>query len=88
MNDNEIKETAAPDDGVVKTTGSRFFALLVSWGIPAVVAAAIVGAVYAALVALGVLALPGCTVTLDVLPSGEQHFDGALVLPQTVNPSK
>lgn len=67
-NDTETKET---------TTGSKLYALLVKLGLPTVAAAAIVGAVYAALVALGVLALPGCRVTLDVLP-GEQHFNGEL----------
>lgn len=88
MNENEINEKGAATPGVAESTGSRFYALLVNLGVPAVVAAAIVGAVYAALVALGVLTLPGCTVKLDVLPGGEQHFDGSLVLPQTVTPTK
>lgn len=84
---NETK-TGTQDDGVVKSTGSKFYALLVQLGIPGVIAAAIIGAVYAALVALGVLSLPGCTVSVDVLPDGGQHFDGALVIPQTINPAK
>lgn len=77
MNDNETKET-----------GSKLYALLIKLGVPAVLAAAIVGAVYAALVALGVLTLPSCTATIDILPDGSHHFDGALVLPQTVTPTK
>lgn len=87
MND-ETKETETATPGVAESTGSKFYTLLVQLGIPAVVAAAIIGAVYAALVALGVLALPSCTATIDLLPDGSQHFDGALVLPQTVNPTK
>lgn len=88
MNTNETNETATDKPAVVESTGSKFYSLLVNLGLNAVVAAAIVGAVYAALVALGVLALPGCTATIDLLPDGEQHFDGSLVLPQTVNPTK
>lgn len=86
-NTNNDKETEATP-GVVESTGSKFYTLLVSWGVPGVIAAAIMGAVYAALVALGVLSLPGCTLSVDVLPDGGQHFDGALVLPQTINPAK
>ena len=87
MNNNETKNDGATP-GVAESSGSKFYAMLVSWGVPTVVAAAIVGAVYAALVALGVLSLPSCTVTLDVLPSGEQHFGGSVVLPSSVTPQK
>ena len=87
MNDNETKKDGATP-GVAESSGGRFYELLVSWGVPGVIAAAVIGAVYAALVALGVLGLPGCTVSVDVLPGGGQHFDGALVLPQTINSAK
>ena len=70
MNDNETKET-----------GSKFYTMLVHLGVPAVAAAAIVGAVYAALVALGVLGLPGCSASIDLLPDGAQHWEGVLALP-------
>ena len=72
-------------------TGSKLYELLKSWGIPTAIAAAIVGALYAALVALGVLSLPSCSFTLDILPNGEQHFDGSLTFPPeppTVTPQK
>lgn len=65
--------------GVVESTGSRFYTLLVQLGIPAALAAAIIGAIYAALVALGVLALPSCRASVDLLP-GEQHFNGELYM--------
>lgn len=86
MNDNDTKSAAAEGSGVTsktestpgvaESTGSKFYTMLVHLGVPAVAAAAIVGAIYAALVALGVLALPGCMMKLDVLPGGEQHFRG------------
>lgn len=60
---------------------SKLYAWLVKLGVPAVVAAAIVGAVYAALVALGVLGLPGCSASIDLLPDGAQHWEGVLALP-------
>lgn len=88
MNNKENQDNEAATPGVAESTGSKFYTLLVSWGVPGVIAAAIIGAVYAALVAAGVLGLPGCTVSVDVLPDGGQHFDGVLVLPQTVNPAK
>lgn len=69
------------DENETKTAGSKLFELLKSWGIPAVWAAAIIGAIYAALVALGVLSLPGCTVTMDIFPDGEQHWEGSVLLP-------
>lgn len=75
MNENTPKTETTP--GVAESTGSKFYAMLVNHGVPAVLAAAILGAIYAALVALGVLTLPSCTVTLDILP-GEQHFNGEL----------
>ena len=87
MTSNDENKTEATP-GIAESTGSKFYTLLTGWGIPAVAAAAIVGTIYAALVALGILTLPGCTLTLDILPDGEQHFDGTLVLPQTVNPAK
>ena len=77
----ETKTEAAP--AVADSTGSKFYSLLVNLGLPAVLAAAIVGAVYAALVAIGVLTLPSCTATVDLLPGGEQHWDGTLVIPAT-----
>ena len=86
--DNKENTEDGATPGVAETTGSKFYALLVQLGIPGVIAAAIIGAVYAALVALGVLSLPGCTVSVDVLPDGGQHFDGSLVIPQTINPAK
>lgn len=80
MNDKENGE-----DGVVKSTGSRFYATLVQLGVPGVVAAAILGAIYAALVALGVLSLPSCSVCVDVLPDGGQRWEGCVALPDSVN---
>lgn len=101
MNENETKNDGATpgvaesnslrgDAATPSQAGSKFYAALVSWGVPAVVAAAIVGAVYAALVALGVLSLPGCTVSVDVLPDGGQHWEGSVTLPApvTANPAK
>lgn len=78
------------DEGVEKSTGSKFYALLVQLGIPGVIATAIIGAVYAALVALGVLTLPGCTFSVDVLPDASQHWEGSFALPEsaTVTPEK
>ena len=86
---DETKTEATP--GVVVSTGGKFFTLLTSWGVPAVVAAAIIGAAYAALVALGVLALPGCTLTLDVLPDESLHLEGVIEqqqFPGMVTPQK
>lgn len=51
MNDND-KNT---EDGVVKTTGSRFYEMLVQLGIPGVITAALLGALYAVAVALGII---------------------------------
>lgn len=71
----DTEQTSTP--GVVESTGSRFYTLLVQLGIPAALAAAIIGAIYAALVALGVLALPSCRASVDLLPD-EQHFNGEI----------
>lgn len=87
-NEDETTNDGAATPGVAESTGSKFYALLVQLGIPGVIAAAVIGAVYAALVALGVLSLPGCTVSVDVLPDGGRHFDGSLVMPETINPEK
>ena len=38
---NEMNDRPTP--GVVESTGSRFYALPVSWGVPGVIAAAIIG---------------------------------------------
>lgn len=85
MNNKENTE-----NGVVKSTGSKFYELLVQLGVPGVVAAAIMGAIYAALVALGVLSLPSCSVCVDVLPDGGQRWEGCVALPDSVyvNPAK
>ena len=83
-NDNENREDGATP-GVAESTGSKFYATLVQLGVPGVVAAAILGAIYAALVALGVLSLPSCSVCVDVLPDGGQRWEGCVALPDSVN---
>lgn len=54
-NEDETTNKSEATPGVAESTGSKFYELLVSWGVPGVVAAALLGAVYAALVALGVI---------------------------------
>lgn len=51
-NEDETTNDGAASPGVVKSTGSKFFELLVSWGVPGVIAAAIIGAAYAVLMML------------------------------------
>ena len=78
MNENENSDNVSPENGVRESAGAKFFTALVNAGVPAVLAAAIIGAVYAALVALGVLTLPGCTLVVDILPDESLHLEGAI----------
>lgn len=89
-NEDETTNKSEATPGVAESTGSKFYATLVQLGVPGVVAAAILGAIYAALVALGVLSLPSCSVCVDVLPDGGQHWEGCVALPDSanVNPAK
>ena len=53
--DNKENTEDGATPGVAESAGSKFYALLVQLGVPGVVAAALLGALYAALVALGIL---------------------------------
>lgn len=68
--------------------GEFVYNKLVNWGVPAVLAAVLVAVGYALLVFFGVLTLDSCSVTLDVLPDGTQHFDGVITAPARVDASE
>ena len=54
-NEDKTTNKSEATPGVAETTGSKFYEMLVQLGVPGVIAAALLGAVYAALVALGIL---------------------------------
>lgn len=61
--------------------GRKAYDKLRSIGIPAVVAAAIIGAVYALAVALGIITLPGCTATYTQTADGDVQVHATVVTP-------
>lgn len=54
---------------------------LVAVGIPAALAAAIIGALYALAVALGIITLPGCSATYTQTPDGTLQVHASVVTP-------
>lgn len=63
---------------------SKLSTLFTGWGIPGGIARILAGAVIGALAAVAIMSQSGCTVKLDIMPSGEKHIDSSFMLPQPV----
>lgn len=74
------------DDKLAKAhdAASKLSTLFTGWGIPGGIARILAGAVIGALAAVAIMSQSGCTVKLDILPSGEKHIDSSFMLPQPV----
>lgn len=83
MNETENNEEKEPKRSWIE-------AFLTGLGVPANWAKVLAGAIIGALAAAGLLSQNGCTASVDIYPTGEQHFEGTIAIghPATVTPQK
>lgn len=71
-----------------KSIGRKIYDWLVAIGVPAVIAAALVAAVYGLLVYAGIITLSSCSVDYTRMPNGSVRVQGAFVHPVYVSQQK
>lgn len=67
-----------------RSIGRKIYDWLIAIGVPAIIAAALVAAVYGLLVYAGIISLSSCTLSYTKLPDGTTQAVGTVVLPQKV----
>lgn len=67
-----------------QSIGRKIYDWLIAIGVPAIIAAALVAAVYGLLVYAGIVTLSSCTLSYTKLPDGTTQATGSVALPQKV----
>lgn len=90
MSDSDNNQQTDPQtpEEPKKSIGVKLYEKLLEYGLPAVLAAALVAAIYGILCALGVIAVSQCTATYTQTADGQIHVQGSVAAPETVTPTK
>lgn len=71
-----------------RSIGRKIYEWLIAIGVPAIIAAAVVAAIYGLLVYAGIVTLSSCTLDYTRSPNGTVHVQGGVVHPVYVSQQK